>query len=616
MRGFLFQSALLLGCTTGGSSGTPGLPPGSHVVPMCDSVDSDGDGIADRIEGTVDSDGDGTNDALDADSDGDGLADRDEAGAGVCVYYDSDSDGVPNFRDTDSDNDGLTDAEEVATRTDPTNTDTDGDGVTDLGEVRGTHTDPLDPASTIDEDHFFVVLPYMGPHESRTLRFGTSIGIADVYFLVDMTGSMGGARTNLINGLVDTIIPGIESDVPDVWFGAGGFDDYPLEPYGGSGGVVDGVSCTGTCSVCIGDVCTRCTDGVCERCVRDVCVPYDPDAPPSPVDSTDRPFYLLRAMAPPMEDFGRWSIEAAAEVCPAQPATNDIGAIVGAPNGRPDILDAVEGLPCHGGGDGPESYVPALFASASGSGLTWTGGSVPPASCPSVPDDPGPRVGYPCFRSGALPIVLLVGDNFFHNGPGGSNPYRFDAPEYDETLAELRGIGARVIGIFAGDPEYGDERGDFERIATDTGAVRADGTPLVFDISWEGTGLDRAVVDGVRSLVGGTPQDVTTRTENVAGNPDEFDATRFIASITPHEGYGPGGAGTGYTSKDATTFYGVIPGIQVDFAIDFVNDVRPPSTTAQIFRARILVVGNGVATLERRDVFIVVPPDGSGEILI
>ena len=127
--------------------------------------------------------------------------------------------------------------------------------------------------------------------------------------------------------------------------------------------------------------------------------------------------------------------------------------------------------------------------------------------------------------------------------------------------------------------------------------------------------MSNSIVEGIATLTGGTPEDVTTRTENVAGNPDDFDATMFIKSITPVEGYREGVAGAGYTSKDDHAFYGVIPGTIVEFAIDFYNDVRMPATTAQIFKARIIVVGNGVADLDSRNVYIIVPPEG-GTILI
>jgi hypothetical protein len=241
-------------------------------------------------------------------------------------------------------------------------------------------------------------------------------------------------------------------------------------------------------------------------------------------------------------------------------------------------------------------------------GLTWPGGSVADQSCPTIPDESGVRRGYPCFRPGALPIILLIGDYNFHNGPGGSNAYSFSAPNYAMTVSALTGIGARVIGVFSGS---GSLRGDYESIARDTGTVDGSGSPLVFDISGDGSGLSSTVVDAVAQLVGGTPQDVNTRTENVPGNPDEFDATLFIKSIVPFQGYRDGVPGAGFASMDDTTFFGVIPGTQVEFNIDFWNDVRPPATTAQIFQAKIIVIGNGVADLDSRNVYIVVPPDGA-----
>ncbi len=549
----------------GGGGGDAQVDAG--VVGCDDVTDTDGDGIADAIEGTGDPDGDGIPNNADDDSDGDGIPDSAEAGTDPCAPPDTDGDGTPDFADTDSDNDGLPDAREIELGTDPRLIDSDGDGISDLVEVEGSGTDPTDPGSTIPTEDFFVVLPFNGDRADRTLRFGTNISVADVFFLVDMTGSMRGERTNLITGLIDTIIPGIEAAIDNVQFGAGGMDDYPVSPYGGG---------------------------------------------------NDLPFYLLREIGPAMEDVGGWSLSATPTTCPSNAATNDIGMITGGPNGMPDILEAVQGLPCHGGSDGEESYIPALHATASGLGLTWSGGSVPDKTCAVRPDEMGVRRGYPCFRPGALPIVLLFGDYNFHNGPpsGSGSPYSGvpSAPTYAATVTALNGIGARVLGIYS-NPSIPALRSDYEAIATDTGTVDGTGTPLVFDIMQDGSGLGAAVVDAVASLVGGTPQDVSTRTENVAGNPDGFDATLFIKSITPIEGYRDGIAGTGYDSFDDTTFYRVIPGTLVDFGIDFWNDVRPPAAVAQVFQARIIVVGNGVADLDSRNVYILVPPDG-GTILI
>jgi hypothetical protein len=150
---------------------------------------------------------------------------------------------------------------------------------------------------------------------------------------------------------------------------------------------------------------------------------------------------------------------------------------------------AVNGLAASGGGDGPESQVEALYQSATGAGIgTWT----PPASC-------GSGVGYPCFRSGATPIVLLFTDADFHNGPGGAYSYAGVSPTphtYAQAVAALNGIGAKVLGLMSGSAA----RDDLEAIARDTGALAADGSPIVFDIGSDGRLLGPEVVRAVQTL--------------------------------------------------------------------------------------------------------------------
>jgi len=68
-----------------------------------DTLDSDGDGIPDSVEGEADTDGDGTADYLDLDSDNDGVADALES------IEDTDNDGSPDFRDADGNGDGILD---------------------------------------------------------------------------------------------------------------------------------------------------------------------------------------------------------------------------------------------------------------------------------------------------------------------------------------------------------------------------------------------------------------------------------------------------------------------------------------------------------------------------
>jgi hypothetical protein len=304
------------------------------------------------------------------------------------------------------------------------------------------------------------------------------------------------------------------------------------------------------------------------------------------------------------------------------------------PNGIPDIIDAVRAYPRHYGGNGCESGTEALYQVATGAGVSWPGGSIPAKSCPAIPDESGPRRGYPCFRPGSLPIIVYVSDAPFHEPlPAGwpldtleGESCRYtDVPSahtYEQALAALRSIGARVVSLstdyIPSNPGY-PATAQMCNLARDTGAVRPDGTPLCFELGPEGTMITSEVVRAIAELVGGTPQDVSTTTENVPGNPDDFDARRFIKSIRPREGYRDGRMGPmpgfTYERRDDTTFYQVIPGTLVEFDIDFWNDVRPPADVAQVFQARIIVLGNRVARLDERRVFIVVPPEG-GTILI
>lgn len=547
---------LVLGaCTAGGrpdAGARPdagGRPDGGGIVSGCDaSVDQDGDGISDDLEGDGDLDGDGVPNFLDNDSDGDGYLDVDEhGGAHPCSLPDTDGDGVPDWHDLDSDNDGLSDGDEVGRfGTDPRAIDTDGDGVTDFAEAVGTMTDPLDPASTIPEGDFFVVLPYNGDRAERTLRFGTNISVADVYFLIDTTGSMGGPIANVQSSLSTSIAPEIQARIPNVQMGVGHFEDFPF-------GNLD---------------------------------PFDPFGGG--------------------EFFGGPGDVAYENV---QDITDSLTAVQSALN---------TGLTLGDGADGPESHVEALYQTATGEGGSWSfsgGGthSIARRTCPSIPDEAGTRRGYPCFRPGALPIIVLVTDVTWHNGPSGGSAYTGISPAphtFDQAATALSAIGARFIGVAVN----GGGRAEAEEMARRTGTVDASGMPLVYDAS--GGTVSGSIIEGIGTITGGVKQDVGTRTENVAGNPDEFDATRFIKRIFPVEGYSADGiAGMGYDSKDDIVFYGVVPGTQVDFAVDFWNDVRPPGVTAELFRARIIVVGNGVADLDSRNVYIIVPPDG-GTILI
>ncbi len=498
-------------------------------LPDYRDIDSDGDFIGDRDEYVDDTDGDGTPDRFDDDSDHDGIPDAMEAGDSDLETppVDTDGDGIPDFRDPDSDGDGLSDARERELGTDPRLPDTDGDGVSDLVEVSACPMDDAscagdatDPASSPRSRGDFVFSePYMMPPMPTrdTLDFATDIRKADVYFLIDTTGSMSSAIANVRASLSSSIIPAIRAEIADVEVGVGDFQDYCRNPFGGGG---------------------------------------------------DYPYRHRQDISP--------------DVSLSQ--------------------NAVNRLRVGYGGDGPESYVPALYATVTGSGLSACGPGAR-SGCPAG------RWGYPCFREGAVPIVVLIGDNEFHNGPSGANSYWgvSGAPSYASTVAALRERNVRVISVWTS----GVGVAHIRQLATDTGAVDGSGSPLVTT----GTGgtVGRNVVDQIRILANQTRFDISVRfDDDPSDSVDTFAA--FVERIEANEA---GDAARGCAALPATdtdgdgvkdTFREVTTGTRVCFDIVVKeNTTVMPTADPQIFRATLTVLGDGFTELDSRDVFFLVP---------
>lgn len=579
----LISTRAVLGRTTlacavalvgGASAGCPGTDPvrvtdaAVHTdvaIPItCDGTqDADSDGLADDFETERDTDGDGTPNYLDTDSDDDTISDTDESGAlGPCAARDTDSDGIPDYLDNDSDNDGLSDREEVERYfTNPYNGDTDGDGFDDLAEVANDEADPRDASIGIDPNDFYVVLPHNDPAVNRELRFNSRVRQADVFFMMDRTGSMSEEVSELKRSL-NTVVTGITDAIPDIGVGFGGFAGF-----GGPAG--------GSCTTILGI--ESCADG----------------------PSGDTPFHLYSTI------------------------TTD----------RAQMLTDVNRLAADQGGANWASWNEALFQAATGDGvLPW----VPRQSCPSVPDEIGVRFGYPCFRPGSLPIMVVMTDTSSKNGPltTGVSGGTYDASgftmgppprTYPQTLASLDAVGARVIGVMSINscgPEISRPTcvEQFGQVARDTGTVDATGTPIAFQIGCNGSGMGTGLINAIRVLATETPQDIRGSVRDGDDFPPEvgpIDARMFVKAITPVRLID--GATTISCPTDGRCddrdFYGVTPGQLVEFNVRFQNDFVPPRRTSQVFRATIYVLGNGVAELDARDVTIVVPA-GSEIILI
>lgn len=366
-----------------------------------------------------------------------------------------------------------------------------------------------------------IEVPPREPPRSVDVSFVSRILSAEVYFLVDVTGSMGDEINEIRARLRDTIVPGIVAQIPDVRFSVGRFADFPVEPYGSDG-----------------------RSG-------------------SPADDVFR-------------------LE--------QRSTGDLAA----------VQRGIDRLTLQSGGDIPESAVEALYVSATADAPSRL---VPPRSCP-----PG-TVGYPCFEREGSRIFLLFTDAPMHNGPSGVEPYGsrlgFRAHTYEETVIALRGIGAKVLGLYSGD-RFDTGLDHLQLVARDTGAVRPDGTPIVFDIGTRGGSLGPDVVEAVRTLVEEVPIDVDALTEDWPG--DMVDATDFVTGIVAVSAEPPSGA-----TRLPDRFADVRPGTRVSFSILLANERFERLEVPQVYRMVVVLRGDGVTRLSETIVDIVVPAiDGDG----
>ncbi|MDQ3036941.1 MAG: hypothetical protein M3Y87_31400 [Myxococcota bacterium] len=477
--------------------------------------------------------------------------------ANPCAPTDSDLDGTPDAFDLDSDNDGLTDREERDAGTDPTDTDSDGDGIDDLTE-RAAESDPTDPTSVPPEGTLYVVVPYHPPsgppgdHPRREFTFQTRLRSADIFFLVDTTGSMGGTVTEVQSQLQSTIIPGI-----DAALGADGDARYGLAAHGDF------------------------ADGG---------------------DNHDGALTIYSNLS--------------ADPAVAQAATSNLRASAGGdtPESQvPAMAALIEGT-AFGDYDGG-SPTPTSGPAHPNAPKTPTRMVDTRVDCPGVgPDDPVP-FGWGCFVPGRVPIIVLMSDAPMNNGPGRAQRYTSVAgpvPLYDQLVASLSARGAIFVGVSVGFQGGTDE---YRQLATATSSFRGDGTtPLVFEGTQSET--SRLVIEALTEILGESRQDITTRTEPDAAEarlPAGRDTTDFITAITPVRGIPD--APAGYDSHDATTFYNVAPDTLVVFEADFYNDFQPGTETAQVFRATILTVGRAGAVVDSRDVFMVVPAAGGSPII-
>lgn len=522
-------------------------------------LDSDGDFIADSTEGTVDTDGDTLPDFLDTDSDGDTISDLYES------LIDDDEDGIVNYLDLDSDNDTIPDSVEAGDddpSTPPLNCDED-----DRENYRDTDSDN---DGVHDSDEFYSGCPDVCNPDSD------GDGVSDLIEIAYGSDACDMADSPLTRGDFVFVVPYMESPEPtmdtlsfstslrqaDVYF----LVDTTFSMDGEITNLQNSLTTT-----IIPQVRTTIDDvwfGV---------AGFD-DYPESPYGYPgDRVYYQEQRMT-------------------ANSA---------------DAQSAVGRLAVHDGGDRPESQVPALWAIATGGGLgTYLAAQT---SCGAG------EYGYPCFRAGSIPIVVLITDAPFHNDSAGNDPYSGISPVppgYSTTRTALTDNSIKVLGVNSGDFA---SRSDIEQLARDTGAADRSGTPLVFSIMADGDGLGDQIVNAIRALANQVP--ISVSTQAVDDTSDTVDATVFIDHIVSNALGDPvigceGGLSVADTDGDGwnDTFTAIIPGTMVCFDIYVkMNTTVPPLEVPQLFRAYIEVIGDGITLLDTRVVYFLVPPVFPGQ---
>jgi hypothetical protein len=157
---------------------------------------------------------------------------------------------------------------------------------------------------------------------------------------------------------------------------------------------------------------------------------------------------------------------------------------------------------------------------------------------------------------------------------------------------------------------YSDQQGKI--IASATGAVATDGTPLFFKINSDGTGLGTAIVDAVNQLAGNLAMDVGVR---LVESPDSPAPKHFNIRIEAVDGAGDGCRPPVDTDLDAEhlpdTHVKCIPGAVPRFKISMSNPVAPnnvPRNRADAqggYNMRLELIGDGQFVVDSIPIYII-----------
>ncbi|MCB9508244.1 MAG: hypothetical protein H6700_05990 [Myxococcales bacterium] len=540
-------------------------------------VDTDGDGISDRIEGTDDADEDGVPNNEDLDSDGDGIPDEVEyrrAPGSDLQPSDLDLDGEPDFLDLDSDGDGLRDEDEHGCpgSTEPDNSDSDTDGFIDMLEV-AFGSDPCDPRSDIEEFvDFFFELPFEGEPQTAELDIATSLESGDVTFSMDVTGSMSAAISGLTTSLSTSIIPALGRRISDIGVGVAQYGDFPCDSFGSTGDIPFRLQQRVTTDI-----------AAAQRAVAGLRASGGGDGPESGIEAL---FQLATGI-------GRAAACGSGEVAAFDPSR---GLVAGVADGTV-------------GGSGFREAEVRVAVQISDASMHANGEDGYPYGATRAE-------AFAALRESDIHVIgLALGTTVLFGS------FSSDAEDDLRDAAVQTGavVGTCAWGTGASRPA-GCSASQCCTGPNGAGRSASGGTcPLVFQVDSPLLGgtvrVDDSVVSGIEALLGGTAFDITAV---LRPDPDELarsgiDTTCFISGVVPLSATASGCA-TAPRPADLNGdgrldgFSGVAPGSSVTFELHAQNYCVPQTRDPQVFLAYIDLVTSEGASLGERLVTILVPP--------
>ncbi|HWO20922.1 MAG TPA: hypothetical protein VNO30_19280 [Kofleriaceae bacterium] len=557
-------------------------------------LDSDENGRDDKLDGVNDVDNDGWPDFADLDDDDDAIIDLDEIGPNPAQPSDTDDDGTPDFRDTDSDDDAIFDLYETNADYDQdgagnyVDLDSDGDCVSDKAEARGAppaDTDGDRRADFLDRDSDNDGVPdkqedancngVVDPTEtSSTAQDTDGDGVDDLVETAAGTDPLNPNSNPQANGDFVFVEPYMKPQVPadqnlDFSTQLQAVDLYVLLDRSGSMSTEIQSVRDNLASVVSG---LKCPPGTKTNCIPDLWAGAS----------------TFGYSSSGVQAFQNWV---------------DI---------QPNPSFATVPITAPSGASSAEVTTFATYAAITGQGGANYGlGGVPArATCAGSPAANAGygTFGYPCFRQGALPVVLLATDEAPLSGSD-----VFKNPAWSTVVVpQYTAKKAKLVGVLGDQLEAGTQS-DLQSMAASTGAIDVTNSnaPLVF--SGAGTGAATAIRNGILALANGLPLDINAVSSDVPG--DAVNAvTEFVSHIeTLQLGTAACSNGLNDIDTDSDThkdkYIQVRTGTPVCWKV-----VSKPNTTVQatdapqLFRSKITVYGDGITKVDERDVFFLVPP--------